>query len=156
MNNERGPRSRVRVSATSKRWGARVGLAADIDEVLQIVQSFLAACGPIEIAMLSQAGAPLGCASINDLKGLVIRLSLPRAVAAATGGAHTRLKRLFDFMTEAASRFAQLEFEGRAAFVSAGPILSPGAASPARHSLSPQFADASVMRKASPGIRPRQ
>jgi hypothetical protein len=129
------------VSSYSKRWGERVRQAADIDGLLLIVQAFLADCSPIEIAILSRAGAPLGCASINDLKGLVIRLSLPRAVAAATGGAHTRLKRLFDFVTEAASRFAQLEFEG-AAFVSAGPIMS----SPATHSLSPQFADARLMR----------
>jgi hypothetical protein len=130
--------------------------AADIDGLLLIVQAFLADCSPIEIDILSRAGAPLGCASINDLKGLVIRLSLPRAIAAATGGAHTRLKRLFDFVTEAATRFGQLEFEGSAAFVSGGPIMPHGEASPAGHSLSPQFADASVIRKDSSGMRPRQ
>jgi hypothetical protein len=100
------------LSAISRRWKARLRRVSAIGELIQVVQSFLDACGAAEIGMLSRAGAPLECGSSDELKELVICLALPRAAAAAAG-VPERFKRLFTFFTDAASRLGQLEFELR-------------------------------------------
>lgn len=81
-------------------------------EVVRVAQSFLAACDASETEILSRAGAPLDCGSGDDLREVLVRLSVERSIAAAAGVSEG-LKRLFDFFTEAVSRFAQLEFELR-------------------------------------------
>jgi hypothetical protein len=87
--------------------------ASTIGELVQVVQSFLDACGASEIGILSRAGAPHDCGSSEDLKELVICLALPFATAAAAVDVTERLKRLFSFFTDAASRLGQLELEAR-------------------------------------------
>ncbi|MGZ5078977.1 MAG: hypothetical protein ACXWHZ_05485 [Usitatibacter sp.] len=107
-----GPAPAARgLSAASQLWGARLQRAAATAELVRVAQSFLAACDASKTEILSRAGARLDCGSGDDLREVLVRLSVERAIAAAE--VPEPLKQLFDFFTEAVSRFAQLEFELR-------------------------------------------
>lgn len=96
-------------------WTARLRLAATVGDLMGVVRSYLAACEKSEIRVLSRAGERPECAASDDIRKLAVCVATARAEAGPDAEGHEHIRRLFDFLTDAATRLGHLELEARRA-----------------------------------------
>jgi hypothetical protein len=99
-----------RPTATS-RWTARLQAAGTVDELVAVVQSYLATCEKSEIDLLSRMGAPTECTTSDDLQMMAIRIATARAAIGPDSEGYGHVTRLFALLTDATSRLGHLELE---------------------------------------------
>lgn len=93
------------------RWTAPVQGAGTINELVGVVQSYLATCDKSEIDLLSRVGVPTECSAGDDIRKMAIGIATARATIGPDSVGNGHVTRMFALLTDAASRLGHLEHQ---------------------------------------------